>query len=142
MTDSLIQYFSLDVEISSENKRLLNSGFESLKKTWHTNLVQGSQAFKDGVKKSMFEGQLGRKLLEGQRLAERNGLASFTRATCQQTMHWATFRATIRRQGVFRNYDFNESLSQPLLDTSRGQWNEVFNASIPNHLVSFIFLSM
>lgn len=52
-------------------------------------------------------------------------------------MHWATFRATIRRSGVFRDHDFNENLAQPLLDTTSASWNAVFNEEIPQSLEKF-----
>eukprot|EP00040_Diaphanoeca_grandis_P035195 m.220660 g.220660 ORF g.220660 m.220660 type:complete len:926 (+) comp33324_c1_seq1:67-2844(+) len=49
-------------------------------------------------------------------------------------LHWATYKATVRRQGVFRR-NMNEELTQPIMECVSTRWERVFVSKLQAHLV-------
>jgi hypothetical protein len=61
-----------------------------------------------------------------------------------QAIHWATLRAIVQRNGVFRSpstgrsFDFNENLSEPLLTQLPVAWEEYFTDDLGKITQSFV----
>jgi hypothetical protein len=49
-------------------------------------------------------------------------------------LHWATYKATCRRNGRFRDIDFNLALIEPVIKAIAGGWEKAFVRRIPHIL--------
>ncbi|KAK2030789.1 hypothetical protein LX32DRAFT_716264 [Colletotrichum zoysiae] len=54
-----------------------------------------------------------------------------------QRLNGSSFQATCRRDGVFRDWDFNEELLQPIKGGIAATWDDFFQFSIPHVLDNF-----
>ncbi|KAG8926319.1 hypothetical protein FRC02_008968 [Tulasnella sp. 418] len=70
-------------------------------------------------------------LQEKMQIGSRNAAAAAvqTSDTFAAEMHWSTYRATLRRDGIFRR-DLNAELSQPLTNSIANSWAKVFEQDL------------
>lgn len=55
----------------------------------------------------------------------------------QGGLYWATYKATVRRDGVFSANDFNHDLTEPILKHVTPGWEKVFSRRLPQTLSGF-----
>lgn len=63
--------------------------------------------------------------------------SSWSSYTSEKGLRFSTYKATTRRAGVFKQHDFNASLSGPALRRVADPWERVLQSSLPFFLEEF-----
>jgi hypothetical protein len=107
---------------------LLQTSFKTLAKVMSDSVLNSLHTFIEDV--------LYTKIDKGVVMAKGEGLRLVKRWV--DDLHWQTVKATCRRDGEFREMDWNMSLSEPVYRPLSANWQQFFSIELPEKLSSIV----
>ena len=134
-TSMILALLQNETRLPPEVREAARQAFESEVGTLQGELKQHANDAEKTITKT-FEEDVAPKLKEGAETAKADAITkaqSWSISVTQGGLHWATYKATTRRNGVFR-INMNEALVEPIFKAVATQWERSFLSGLSSTL--------
>lgn len=134
---SVTHYLTLQDRATPGQQASLSLVTKNLAQAAEGHLAKAVKATSGRIELALLKGPLAAAMDMGVTMARKQAPSVLTSIEC--SMHWATYRMCIKRNGNFTSptaghVNINESLSAPLLETAMKAWRSVFGTGLPKLL--------